>query len=238
MAFSTKSTLCYNQKGSVRGSKFKGSKAIEVTKWLKERESMKLFLDTEFTGLHKDTTLISVGVVSEDGRTFYAELTDYNHEQVDDWIESHVLSQLVYEKPDTDQAEPKVLDHLKGTGFSVECQGNKQAVRRHFNRWLSQFETVEMVSDCCHFDFVLILDLIADHVLDLPPYIAPVCQDINQDLMVYFNCNAAEAFAMSRELLCEYIGATLPKEQKHHALYDAYVIREIYTFLHEEPNEY
>lgn len=37
---------------------------------------MKIFFDTEFTGLHKDTTLISLGMISEDGRRFYAEFND------------------------------------------------------------------------------------------------------------------------------------------------------------------
>jgi DNA polymerase III epsilon subunit-like protein len=32
----------------------------------------KIFFDTEFTGLHQKTTLISIGLVSECGKTFYA----------------------------------------------------------------------------------------------------------------------------------------------------------------------
>ena len=32
---------------------------------------MKIFFDTEFTGLHKNTTLISIGLVSETGDEFY-----------------------------------------------------------------------------------------------------------------------------------------------------------------------
>ena len=48
----------------------------------------KLFFDTEFTGLHKNTTLISIGIISEDGKTFYAELNDYDINQIsdDNWI--------------------------------------------------------------------------------------------------------------------------------------------------------
>ena len=42
---------------------------------------MKLFLDCEFTGLHKSTTLISLGVVAENGKRFYAEFCDYDREQ-------------------------------------------------------------------------------------------------------------------------------------------------------------
>lgn len=48
---------------------------------------MNLYFDTEFTGLHKDTTLISIGIISEEGDKFYAELTDYNDEQIDNWLQ-------------------------------------------------------------------------------------------------------------------------------------------------------
>ena len=52
---------------------------------------MKIFFDTEFTGLHKDTTLISIGLVSQDGKQFYAEFTDYDGKQVGDWIQENVI---------------------------------------------------------------------------------------------------------------------------------------------------
>lgn len=38
--------------------------------------SLRIFFDTEFTDLGIKPRLISIGVVSEDGREFYAELTD------------------------------------------------------------------------------------------------------------------------------------------------------------------
>ena len=37
---------------------------------------MLIFFDTEFTDLHWEAKLISVGLVAEDGREFYAELSD------------------------------------------------------------------------------------------------------------------------------------------------------------------
>ena len=39
----------------------------------------KIFFDLEFTGLHKLTTAISVGLVCEDGKKFYAECTDFGY---------------------------------------------------------------------------------------------------------------------------------------------------------------
>ena len=38
----------------------------------------RVFFDTEFTGLRKDTDLISIGCVSNESNDFYAELTDYD----------------------------------------------------------------------------------------------------------------------------------------------------------------
>lgn len=37
---------------------------------------MLIFFDTEFTELGVDPRLISIGMIAEDGQTFYAELTD------------------------------------------------------------------------------------------------------------------------------------------------------------------
>lgn len=36
----------------------------------------KIYFDTEFEGLREDAGLISIGLIDEAGRTFYAELAD------------------------------------------------------------------------------------------------------------------------------------------------------------------
>ena len=56
----------------------------------------KIALDTEFTGLHKSTTLISLALVSECGKTFYAEFIDYDKTQVDEWLQLNVLDNTLY----------------------------------------------------------------------------------------------------------------------------------------------
>ena len=58
---------------------------------------MKIFFDTEFTGLHQNTTLISIGLISECGKTFYAEFTDYDKSQIDDWLQENVINNLILE---------------------------------------------------------------------------------------------------------------------------------------------
>lgn len=59
---------------------------------------MNVYLDTEFTGLHKTTSLISIGLISEDGKTFYAENREYNQAQVDQWIKDNVIAHTSYLK--------------------------------------------------------------------------------------------------------------------------------------------
>ena len=56
---------------------------------------MKIFFDTEFTGLHQKTTLISLGAITEYDHSFYAEFIDYDHSQVDEWISRNVIQNLI-----------------------------------------------------------------------------------------------------------------------------------------------
>ena len=55
-----------------------------------------IYYDAEFTGLHKNTTFISIGLVTEKGSYFYAEFNDYDESQVDDWIQKHVINNLQF----------------------------------------------------------------------------------------------------------------------------------------------
>jgi hypothetical protein len=55
----------------------------------------KIFFDTEFTGLHQGTTLISIGLIFECGKTFYAEFTDYAITQVDNWLKDRIVSNIL-----------------------------------------------------------------------------------------------------------------------------------------------
>jgi hypothetical protein len=55
---------------------------------------MLLFLDTEFTDFH-DCSLISIGLVSEDGSfEYYGERTDFDYEACNSFVRSHVWANL------------------------------------------------------------------------------------------------------------------------------------------------
>lgn len=64
---------------------------------------MKYFLDTEFIeGFHKPLfgkrrhhiDLISIGIVAEDGREFYAISNEFNPKDANDWVKENVIRQL------------------------------------------------------------------------------------------------------------------------------------------------
>lgn len=179
---------------------------------------MKIFFDTEFTGLHKNTTLISIGLVSENGKTFYGELTDYDKTQIDDWIQKNVIDNLEV------QNQSSITE--KSTHY-----GDSKFIKSCILEWLEQFGTIQWVSDVCHYDFVLLINLLYGHALNMPyGKHSSSCHDINQDISKHFGISEIEAFDLSREEILEKHNTTI-KGKKHNALYDALVIKEIYNIV-------
>ena len=98
--------------------------------------------------------------------------------------------------------------------------------------WLKQFDTIQFVSDVCHYDFVLLIDLLTNGgtALDLPENISAVCHDLNMDIARHYHVSDREAFDMSREqIMNDLCGPEdVATGDKHNSLYDAEVIRAIY----------
>lgn len=55
---------------------------------------MRYFYDTEFIEDGETIDLISIGVVAEDGREFYAVSKEFDASQAGDWVRRNVLNQL------------------------------------------------------------------------------------------------------------------------------------------------
>ncbi len=192
---------------------------------------MNIYFDTEFTGLHQKTTLISIGMVADSGQTIYCELTDYDKSQVNDWIKENVIDKLLF-------------NHLDNAGIASADEGghwqikaNSLSVRQHIERWLSQFDTVEIWSDCLAYDWMLFCQLFG-HAFNIPKnvYYIPfdiatlmkvkgVDPDINREEY------ATNTFSESGEPLFFDSEANLMKRQKHNALWDARVIKACYNKL-------
>jgi len=205
----------------------------------------KIFFDTEFTGLHQKTTLISIGLVSECGKTFYAEFTDYDESQVDGWIMENVISKLLFtekikgvisgwdhyvcEKHQYSSAIEQALANKNMSQF--ECIGGSAMVKNRLEMWLSQFEKVEMWSDCLAYDWVLFNNIFGG-AFDIPKnvYYIPF------DICTLFKAKGVDP-DINREEFCKGLVEVNETSswgvggKKHNALWDAYVIRECYKRL-------
>lgn len=167
---------------------------------------MKVFFDTEFTGLRQSTTLISIGCVAESGEEFYAQLTDYDESQVDEWIRKNVLDNLWWGDYSTKQPPTHI--------------GTRQQVAQYLAEWLSQWERVEMWSDVYAYDWVLFCNLYGNAM-----FIPKNVYYIPFDLATFLAANGVDP-DISRE---EYGRMADVDGQKHNALWDARVIRSCYT---------
>lgn len=172
----------------------------------------KVFFDTEFTGLHKNTTLISIGLISECGKSFYAELTDYDKSQVDEWLQKNVIENLTLSKQDN-IAEPNEWKLL----------GNMMAVNQALTQWLSQFEKVEMWSDCLSYDWVLFCE-IWGHAFKVPKNVYYIPFDIS----TLFKIKNIDPDINREKFGCGEFYSEMPK---HNALWDATVIKMCYEKL-------
>lgn len=186
---------------------------------------MKVFFDTEFTGLRKNTTLISIGLVDEYGRAFYAEFDDYDKSQVTDWIKENVIKNLKFKYAPIGGTNPEDPDV---TNF----KGSKDTIRSSLLEWLKPYDKVEFVSDVCHYDFVLLIDLLVDSALDLPENLSANCIDLNTIIALMEKMSDKKAFDYSREELVQKYHRDV-KGDKHNSLYDARVIKEIYQAYEE-----
>jgi hypothetical protein len=202
-------------------------------------ELKKVFLDTEFTGLHKDTTLISIGLIADTGETFYAELNDYDKNQIDEWVRKHVIKNLLYAPPLKGMAEYWCWDKNN----NVRVRGNKQDVGIYLTEWFQailggplswidytgdsrpsivQKLSIEIWSDCLSYDWVLF-----NNLFEFRCVTAPKCvYYIPFDICTYFKLMRIDP-DISRE---KYVG--LPSSaSKHNALWDARVIKACFEKL-------
>lgn len=182
---------------------------------------MNLYFDTEFTGLHKRTTLISIGIVSESGEKFYAENSNYKESQCGDWIRENVLKHTILGGND------KLTERLGADEHTTVVLGSKADIRYELKEWLKQFDSVQFVSDVCHYDMALLIDIFGE-AFNLPKNVSAVCHDINQDIVRHYGISDREAFDKNREDIVSELCRSFIAGDKHNALYDAEVIKAIY----------
>lgn len=190
---------------------------------------MRLFLDFEFTGLHQYTMPISIGIVSEDGREFYGEFTDFNTLMLTDWLKDNIIPNTLYLSLPEDKRETitKPANHYIA---------DTETIVRKLLIWLRQFPSVEIWADCLAYDWVLFCQLFGG-ALNLPRNI----YYIPFDICTYFKVRGIdpdvdrEEFAktgvITRDNTCSVLGKHIGM---HNSLVDARVLRDCFEVLQEK----
>jgi len=172
---------------------------------------IKIFLDTEFTGLHQKTTLISIALVAETGEEFYAEFTDYDTSQIIPWLEGNVLNKL-------NKKLPKVLG-IDLTQTKIHLKGNRAEIKETLNKWFTRFEFVEIWSDVLAYDWVLFCELFGG-ALAIPQNIFYIPFDLSTLFRIKGMIEPSSKYAKDISRF-DYTGTD--KSKQHHALEDARV---------------
>ena len=189
----------------------------------------KVFFDTEFTGLHQNTTLISIGLISECGKTFYAEFNDYDKTQIDKWLQNNVINNLKFKEPKQGEDEYYVATRSEENkapndlykSFSIELRDETSVVKHQLLQWLEQFEQVEIWSDCLSYDWV-IFNQIFGHAFYIPKNVYYIPFDI---------CTLFKVKGIDPDINREEFAKMQDGSQKHNALWDAKVIKRCFELL-------
>lgn len=197
------------------------------------KNHVKLFLDTEFTALQKDADLISIGIVSEDGKCFYAEADDYDESKITPWVKKHVIDNLIFKKGEipkpytASRTEDNPIPNNLYKGYDVAFVGNKKEIRDELCVWLSQFVVknkdtkLEFWSDCLAYDWVLFNDIFGE-TFQTPNYVYYIPFDI---------CTLFKIKGIDPDISREEFIKNSVEGIKHNSLYDAKVIKACYEKL-------
>lgn len=215
---------------------------------------MKYFIDTEFIeGFKKPLfgkkrhfiDLISIGIVAEDGREFYAVSKEFNPRDADKWVTDNVLTPLELEFYKNESAYAKTYhseslilkNFLKWRGKSNKQIANAiltfihpetfkkfKGSEQEFYSRAKEYgwgEKIEFYGYYADYDWVLFCSLFG-RMVDLPKDFPMHCIDLKQSF--------DDAFPIYQKDIKECID--YPKQtNEHNALADAKWNKELYHFI-------
>jgi hypothetical protein len=192
--------------------------------------TVNLFYDLEFTRLAKDSELISIAFVADNGAFFYAESNEWDREKAikaNPFLIDHVIPHLMY-----DERVPIVNVIFSEATKIKNC---RLKIARALHQWLGQFGAAELWGDVQAYDVMHLHDLFggAMEFQKMNPHV----YYIPFDLSTRFKERRIDP-DVSREALAGVLpeAYTMNSGKTHNALYDAYVIRACFnnTILTEE----
>jgi hypothetical protein len=176
-----------------------------------------IFIDTEFTGEHQNTTLVSIGIVTFEGVSLYITLNDYDASQVTPWLTENVLGGI-------------------DERTSVSSKDAAILINNFLNNY-SDGEKIYVVSWGLSQDLILFFEIFKylngdnienyHYLHNLPNYLQHHC---GIDLATLFIVSDVD-LSISR---AQYAG--MDNVDRHNSLSDAKVVRECFLRLIKENN--
>jgi hypothetical protein len=169
---------------------------------------IRYFFDTEFIENGRTIDLISIGVVCEDGREFYAENIDANLSRANEWVLQNVVPHLWHLQ--RDQQVPNRWSRSGGQGGLLR----RDRIRKELLQFVQQGgDTPQWWAYYADYDWVALCQLFG-RMVDLPQDWPKFCMDLKQEAVRLGN-------------------PPLPRqgETEHHALADARWNAEVYAHL-------
>ena len=199
---------------------------------------MKYFLDTEFIeGFHKPLfgkrrhfiDLISIGIVREDGKEYYAISNEFNPNDADQWVKDNVIGNLPKKRVDfSDQGG----DSPRMKSESLLYKSN-HTIANEIRLFFGCYEDslfwrappgIEIYGYYSDYDWVLLCSLFG-RMIDLPKGFPMYCRDLKQRI--------DEEFTEEIKKHPEY---PIQKDE-HNALADAKWNKELHAFMEKYLDE-
>lgn len=147
---------------------------------------MKYFLDTEFIeGFHKQKgrlrhhiDLISIGIVCEDGRTFYKISREYNYEDADGWVKKNVILPAYIDAVHGDARNYLTAENFnKDRGYASQIYLIRNELIKFFQ--VGQPCSIEIYGYYSDYDWVAFCSIFG-RMIDLPKGFPMFCIDLKQ----------------------------------------------------------
>ena len=126
-------------------------------------KTINLYFDFEFTSLSPDAQPISLGIVSDDNKSFYAEFSDFDINRCDDWVKENVVSKLqIKDEGNPFPADQSFADYISKNN-DYQMKDNIDRIKLFLELWLSQFSDyqIQFICDCGTWDWYWMVQLLA-----------------------------------------------------------------------------
>lgn len=164
---------------------------------------MKYFFDTEFIERPYTIDLISIGIISEEGKTLYLINRDCDLSMASDWVRENVLSQM----PEYDAENDSFFDTDNVMSRTEIAEAVLEFVDDNPEFW-AYYADYDWVVFCWLFGAMI----------DLPNHFPMYCRDLKQEL---------DRLHINEDKL----NVIIPQNNVHNALFDGIWAKKVYEYL-------